>query len=120
MPHIIVEYSSNIEDRVDVRELVRATHDAALGTGVFKATGLRTRAERRDVYCVADCNPSNAFVAVTVRAKGRDDQTRKKAGQGIFDAVCLQLENVIKTQPIGITVEMQELDDTAAFRMNTL
>ena len=54
MPHLIVEYSANLERDVDIPRLVAAVHAAALETGVFPIGGIRTRAERRDIYQVAD------------------------------------------------------------------
>ena len=50
MPHLIVEYSANLERDVDIPRLVAAVHAAALETGVFPIGGIRTRAERRDIY----------------------------------------------------------------------
>jgi len=50
MPHLIVEYSANLERDVDISRVVAAIHAAALETGVFPIGGIRTRAERRDVY----------------------------------------------------------------------
>lgn len=67
MPHIVIEYSANLEDEVRPMRLVEALHAAALETGVFPLAGLRTRAARREHYLVADGDPENAFVAVSVR-----------------------------------------------------
>jgi len=89
LPHIVIEYSANLENRIELRELVRKTHEAALATGVFEVGGLRTRCARRDVYRVADGHPDNAFVTVNVRVgHGRDEATRHRAGKTIFEAVC--------------------------------
>ncbi|MBV9079473.1 MAG: 5-carboxymethyl-2-hydroxymuconate isomerase, partial [Methylobacteriaceae bacterium] len=45
MPHIIVEYSANLDGAISPRRLVNGLHAAALETGVFPLGGLRTRAE---------------------------------------------------------------------------
>ena len=42
MPHLIVEYSANLEPALDIRGLVEALHEAALETGVFPIGGIRT------------------------------------------------------------------------------
>ena len=67
MPHLIIEYSANLADDVDIDELVRAMHDAALGTGLASIDALRTRAVGRVHYAIGDRDPTNAFVAVTAR-----------------------------------------------------
>ena len=54
MPHLIVEYSGNLEKQLDMPAILRVVHDAALATGVFPFGGIRTRGERRDLYLIAD------------------------------------------------------------------
>jgi 5-carboxymethyl-2-hydroxymuconate isomerase len=121
MPHLTVEYSANLENRIDILQLVETIHQAALKTGVFEVAAVRTRAARRDHYVIADGHRDNAFVAITVRvAPGRPPETRKRLGQEIFDAACEFLQKTYDTTPIGISLEVQEIDNTAAFRKNNL
>jgi 5-carboxymethyl-2-hydroxymuconate isomerase len=121
MPHLTVEYSANLENRIDILQLVETIHQAALKTGVFEVAAVRTRAARRDYYVIADGHRDNAFVAITVRvAPGRPPETRKRLGQEIFDAACEFLQKTYDTTPIGISLEVQEIDNTAAFRKNNL
>ena len=67
MPHLIVEYSANLERDVDIPRLVGAIHAAALETGVFPVGGIRTRAARREIHQVADGHPDNGFIHVQAR-----------------------------------------------------
>lgn len=121
MPHIVVEYSANLENRIALWELVRATHEAALSTGVFEVGGLRTRCARRDVHRIADGHPDNAFVTVNVRiGHGRDEATRQRAGQTIFDAVCKHLEPIFATTPLGLTLDVAEISPVATFKKNNM
>src|SRR5665213_36550 len=109
MPHVIIEYSSNLEARVDIPDLVRKVHAAALATGVFDLTAVRTRAVRCDCYVVADGHPENGFVAVVVRiAPGRSDETRQRLGSSIFEALCNRLEQVEHASPMVISLEVQQ------------
>jgi 5-carboxymethyl-2-hydroxymuconate isomerase len=121
MPHLIVEYSANLENQIDVLNLVETIHHAALKSGVFEVAAVRTRASRRDYYVIADGHRDNAFVAIMVRvAPGRPPETRKRLGQEIFDAACDYLKKTYETTPISISLEVQEIDNTAAFRKNNL
>ncbi len=121
MPHLVVEYSANLEDEIAIQELVRKIHEATFATGVFELAAIRTRAERRDVYAVADRHGDNAFVAVRVSiGKGRDEETRQRLGKAIFDAVCSHLEKIPKGGSTAISLEVREIDPTAAFRRNNL
>ena len=70
MPHIIVEYSSNLEDCLVVDQLLRSIHEAALTHPTIPLVGLRTRAERRENYLIADGDSRHMFIAVLVRLNG--------------------------------------------------
>jgi 5-carboxymethyl-2-hydroxymuconate isomerase len=121
MPHLIVEYSANLDDQIDIQKLIETLHQAALRTGVFEVAAVRTRAERRDYYVIADGHGDNAFVAISVRvAPGRPRETRQRLGQEIFDAACEYLEKVYERTPLAISLEVREIDNTAAFRKNNL
>jgi 5-carboxymethyl-2-hydroxymuconate isomerase len=121
MPHIIIEYSSNLATRTDLRELVRKTHETALQTGVFELAGLRTRCEPRDIYRIADGHPDNTFLTVNIRiGHGRDEATRHRVGQAIFDCVCEHLAPIYAATPIGITVDVAEIDPVASFKKNNM
>ena len=121
MPHLIVEYSANLKKQIDIFKLVETVHQAALHTGVFEVAAIRTRAAGRDYYVIADGHRDNAFVAIFVRvAPGRSPETRRRVGQEIFDAACEFLKHVYETTPLAISLEVQEIDNTAAFRKKNL
>lgn len=123
MPHLIVEYSSNLEDekRVDIRALVDAVHAAALETGVFPIGGLRTRAARRDIYRIADGHADNGFVHVQARiGTGRTAEVRQKAAEHIFAAVKRVTAGAFSTSPLGLTLEIVEIDLVGALKHNNL
>lgn len=120
MPHIIAEYSANLEDRLDVAALVADLHQAAIDSAVAELVAIRTRAERREHYRVADGNPANGFVHIVARLRvGRSEEQRKNLGQLLFDAADRRLAAAYATHPIGLTVEIHEIDHLT-FRRNTL
>ena len=121
MPHLTVEYSANLKKKIDIQKLVEAVHQAALHTGVFEVAAVRTRAAGREHFVVADGHRDNAFVAISVRvAPGRSPETRKRLGQEIFDAAYNFLKDVYATTPMAISLEVLEIDNTAAFRKKNL
>lgn len=121
MPHIVIEYSANLEPGLDPVALVAVAHAAAAGTGVFKLGGVRTRAERRDVFRVADGDPANGFVSVSVRIGiGRSPETRRALGQAIFDAVAGEIDRALPSATLALSLEVGEIDETAMFRRNGL
>jgi 5-carboxymethyl-2-hydroxymuconate isomerase len=121
MPHIIAEYSANLEDRLDVAALVADLHQAAVDSAIAELVGIRTRAVRREHFRVADGNPANGFVHITARLRrGRTVEARQALGQALLAAADRRLAEVYPTHPIGLTVEIHEIDPDMTFRRNTL
>ncbi|MEP7030532.1 MAG: 5-carboxymethyl-2-hydroxymuconate Delta-isomerase [Pseudolabrys sp.] len=120
MPHIIAEYSANLEDRLDVQALVDDLHQAAVDSAVAELVAIRTRAVRREHFRVADGKPENGFVHIVARLRiGRPEEKREALGQLLLAAADKRLANVYPTHPIGLTVEIHEIDHMT-FRRNTL
>ncbi|HLH91044.1 MAG TPA: 5-carboxymethyl-2-hydroxymuconate isomerase [Xanthobacteraceae bacterium] len=118
MPHVICEYSANLEQRIRIPALLETLHEAMTRTGTAELAGLRTRADRRTDYIIADNDPANGFVNVTIRvAKGRTVETRKLIAQTIFAAAEKHLADVFATTPFVLSVEVQEIDPE--FRIHT-
>jgi 5-carboxymethyl-2-hydroxymuconate isomerase len=118
MPHVICEYSANLEQRIRIPALLEKLHEAMTRTGTAELAGLRTRADRRTDYIIADNDPANGFVNVTIRvAKGRTVETRKLIAQTIFAAAEKHLADVFATTPFVLSVEVQEIDPE--FRIHT-
>ncbi|HTV50451.1 MAG TPA: 5-carboxymethyl-2-hydroxymuconate Delta-isomerase [Steroidobacteraceae bacterium] len=121
MAHLLIEYSANLRHQLDMQPLVDALHAAALATGIFPIGGLRTRAYASECYRIADGDASNAFVHVSVRVgHGRDLETRRRACEQIFEAACAQLDTAFARVPLGLSVEMQEIDPQLSFKKNNL
>jgi 5-carboxymethyl-2-hydroxymuconate isomerase len=121
MPHLIMEYSANLDDAIDLRHLVKTLHAAALETGVFPIGGIRVRVARRDVYLIADGYPENAFIHLTARiGEGRDLATKRKAGEAIFAALCDALAPVFAKRGLGISFDIVEIASAVSFKQNNL
>ena len=121
MPHIIAEYSANLEDRLDAGRLVADLHQAAIETGIAELVGIRTRAVRREHFRVADGHPANGFVHITARLRrGRTAEARKALGRALLAAADRCLAEVYLAHGIGLTVEIHEIDPDMTFRRNTL
>ena len=121
MPHIVIEYSANLRARLDLPHFLQAVHAAALSTGVFPAGGIRTRAYEAEHYVIADGHPDNTFVHIGLRiGPGRALDTRKRACETIFAAARNCLAALYETLPIGISLDMQDIDPVLRYRQNNL
>jgi len=121
MAHIVIEYSAGLRERLELPALLSAVHQAALASGVFPIGGLRTRAYETQHYVIADGHPDNAFVHLSLKVgHGRDIETRRRASEAIFEAACRQLAPLYESQPLAISLEMQEIDPVLTFKKNNL
>ena len=111
MPHVIVEYSANIENEITPQRLVEEIHQAAIASGIAEPVAVRTRLKRREHYRVGDGSAENAFVHIDIRArKGRTLEQKKHAVQTIYDQASNTLEPVFRARPLALTVEIHEID----------
>jgi len=121
MAHIQIEYSANLSGRIDLPRFLEAVHAAALATGIFPIGGVRTRAYAAEHYRIADAHPDNAFVHTMLRVgHGRDVETRKRACEAIFATICDQLAGLFEQMPLGLSLEMQEIDPVLTLKKNNL
>lgn len=121
MPHIIVEYSANVHDAIDLPTLISCLHDTAIATGVFPRGGTRTRAAKRDTFQIADGHPDNGFVHLVLRVgHGRTEEVLKTAAQTIFDAATEHLSGHYEKSPLAISMEVQEIHPVLTFKKNNL
>jgi 5-carboxymethyl-2-hydroxymuconate isomerase len=121
MAHILIEYSANLDGRIDLPRFLEAVHAAALATGIFPIGGVRTRAYAAEHYRIADGHPDNAFVHTMLRVgHGRDVETRKRACEAIFATICEQLAGLFEQVPLGLSLEMQQIDPILTLKKNNL
>jgi 5-carboxymethyl-2-hydroxymuconate isomerase len=121
MPHLIVDYSANLEMDLDMAALAAALHAAALETGVFPIGGCRTRLARRDVYVIGDGHADNRYIHVQARiGAGRPAEVRQKAAEHIFARLKVFTAGVFASRPLGLTLEIVEIDTVGALKHNNL
>ncbi len=121
MPHLILEYSANLEESIDVALTLNAMHVCALDMAVFPVAAIRTRAARRDHYLIADLAGDYGFVHLLVRIKeGRSDDEKKRIGTGFFDALSGCLAEFQASHPLALTVEVEEICSSLSFAKNSI
>jgi 5-carboxymethyl-2-hydroxymuconate isomerase len=121
LPHLIVEYSANIEDRIALDALLDKLHACALTTGVFPLGGLRIRAHRADAYRIADLAPENGFVHLTALiGHGRPLDVQQRAGEELFAVVTDHLAALYEQSPLAISLNVQEFHPVLNFKKNNL
>jgi len=121
LPHLIIEYSANIEDQIALDALLDKLHTCALGTGVFPLGGLRVRAHRADAYRIADKAPDNGFVHITALiGHGRPLDVQQRAAEELFAVLTKHLEPLYANSPLALSLNVQEFHPVLNFKKNNL
>ena len=121
MPHFTIEYSANLDARVDMGAVVELVRKAAVETGIFPLGGIRVRTVRCEHYAIADGNPHLGFLDMVLRlGEGRDLATRKKAGEHIFKALSAYLDPVFTETKFALSFDMQINDKETSWKRNNI
>jgi len=121
MPHFTIEYSANLDARVDMGKVVEVVRKAAVETGIFPLGGIRVRAIPCKHYAIADGGAHFGFVAMVLRlGQGRDLATRNKAGEHIFKALSSYLDPVFAASPLALSFDMQINDKDTSWKRNNI
>ncbi len=121
MPHFSIEYSANLEPRVDMKELCEVVRKAAAETGIFPVGGIRVRAIRCEHYAIADGKLDYGFLAMLLRlGEGRDLPARQKAGEHVFQALSRHLEPIFASSKFALSFDMQINDAATSWKRNNI
>ena len=121
MPHFTIEYSANLDAKVDIAEIVELVRTAAIETGIFPVGGIRVRAIRCDTYAIADGRDGFGFLAMLLRiGEGRDLPARKRAGQHIFDKLSHFLDPLFGNEGFALSFDMQINDKETSWKRNSI
>ena len=121
MPHFTIEYSANLDDRLDIGAVCEVVRNAAVETGIFPLGGIRVRAIRCEHYAIADARQDYGFLDMVLRiGEGRDLKTRQNAGEQIFQALSKHLDPVFAVSRFALSFDMQINDKDTSWKRNNI
>ncbi|MEX0364949.1 MAG: 5-carboxymethyl-2-hydroxymuconate isomerase [Ruegeria sp.] len=110
MPHLILDYSANLDDMLDMHGLCVALKDAAVSTGVFPQAGIRVRAHRAAHAVIADGDARHAYIDITIRmAAGRTEAQKTHAIDSVFDAAKVFTADLMASHPFMLSIDLREV-----------
>ena len=120
MPHVIVDYSANMETYTDMPGFCDALRQAAISSGLFQMAGVRVRAFKADHVSIADGDAKHGYIDISVRLRGgRALADRQAATAHIFEAARAYLAPVIEAQSVALSLEMRDIDPDLAPKLST-
>lgn len=104
MPHLIVEYSNNLN--LPVQPFLRTLHGVLLESGQFEADHIKIRARQYDDYLTGG-SAADGFVHLTLfLLDGRSEAVKHALGQALCSAV---QQAVGSTEGTQITVDTRDM-----------
>lgn len=121
MPHLIIEYSANIEAEVAPERLLEEFHRTAIELGIAEPVGIRTRLEPREHFLVGDDGKDNAFVHIVARLRAGRSAEQKKA---LLEALMAQANRTLapsfEARGVALTIEVHDIDPEFRVMRNSL
>lgn len=108
MPHIIVEYSKNIEALFDLSEMLIDMHEALVEKGIEKSR-IKTRGVSLDHSIVGDTGREGAMLHCTLLLlEGRDIETKRIYGDALHHIMVHKVTNIL--DHCSVTLDIREMD----------
>ena len=111
MPHVMIDYSPNLEGRLDIAGLCHALRDAVVQTGILPLAGIRVRAVAATHVVIADGNPDHAYLDISLRLRGgRSEADKARATAHIFAVAEAFCADLLATSSFMLSFEMRDID----------
>lgn len=121
MPHLTLEYSANLDGRIDLEGLCGALNEEIAALPFFEVGAIRVRAIRCESYAVADRGPLEAFIDMQFRiGTGRSQAEKKAAGDALFAAASRHAAALLAEPHFALSLEIREIDPDLSWRKNTM
>jgi 5-carboxymethyl-2-hydroxymuconate isomerase len=121
VPHLTIEYSSNLEASSNVGELCKVLSKTLFETKLFELGAIRVRAYRADAYVVADDLPQNTFLDASLRiGVGRSVDDKKHVGEALFAALTKFFSPQLATPHFALSLEIREIDANLSWKKNSI
>jgi 5-carboxymethyl-2-hydroxymuconate isomerase len=115
MPHVVLQYTANLESEFDMPSLCRGIAAMLIeqkdeaGGPLFPVGGTRVLAYPARVYAVADGKADYAFCYINIRiASGRSEAAKKRAGDAVLAKVKARFAAAFEKNHVGVTLQIDE------------
>ncbi len=121
MPHVIVEYSANLDEAIDVGGLCETLRKAAAAIDEIEMPGVRVRAYRADHHAIADGAEGHGFVDISVRLRGgRSGAVKDKVAKLLFEAAREFIDPCMSGNSLALSLEVRDIDPELSPKTGTI
>lgn len=111
MPHCILEYSNNIVDKFDKKELLLKLNNFLSEKFSIDIKNIKSRIMVREDYVVSDGSNNQSFIYLSALIlSGREKKRVTKLSKDLHQFLKENFKKTISTIPCSLTVEVREMD----------
>ena len=105
MPHVILEYSTNVASVARSAQITKIVHNIMSQCGLFSSADIKTRSHIVEDFLVGEKGREGSFVHVTVYLlEGRTILQKQNLSEALLDALRVPLKNVDQ-----LSIDIREL-----------
>ncbi|MBX7221715.1 MAG: 5-carboxymethyl-2-hydroxymuconate Delta-isomerase [Blastocatellia bacterium] len=120
MPHCILEYTDNVLDQPNWRELLLEIHEALVASGLFQRADIKSRVVCHSLYVIGDGDPKRAFVTLNLQIlSGRTDEQKTSLSQACLTILQRTFPKTLHQGKCSFTVQVSELHRASYQRIRT-
>ncbi|ENC6730792.1 5-carboxymethyl-2-hydroxymuconate isomerase [Vibrio navarrensis] len=106
MPHLVLEYSNSVEERINVPGLLEDLHQVALDCGLFDKPSVKSRTLRCHHWLVGEEGDSVDFIHVSFDLlSGRGEEQKRELSRQLMAVLQEQASHVR-----SLTVNIRDMD----------
>jgi 5-carboxymethyl-2-hydroxymuconate isomerase len=117
MPHLVLEYSANLQELPDLGVVLQRLHEALAASGPFEIEKMKSRAVRHETFHVADGAPDRAFVHLTAAVlSGRERSVLDAAASALLAVLRDEFARCRACRRVDLTLELREMPRALYFK----
>ena len=106
MPHLVMEYSNSVDERVNVQGLLEDLHYAAIQSGLFDVPSLKSRALRYHHWMIGEQGDSSDFIHITFELlDGRTAEQKRELSRLLMAVLQQQASHIT-----SLTINVRDMD----------
>jgi 5-carboxymethyl-2-hydroxymuconate isomerase len=111
LPHCVLEYSNNLEDEPDLKQLMLSIHKMLADTEVFMMEKIKSRAIKHDMFAVADSDEKGSFVSLVIHIlSGRREELKAEISKRAIELLRCAYPKSLSKGKCRITVHIVDID----------
>jgi 5-carboxymethyl-2-hydroxymuconate isomerase len=117
MPHLRLEYTANVPQKVDFSDLLAELQQTMSEVGNIPIANFKSRAYRLEDYCMADGASGKSFVHLDVQfLEGRPLELKQRIGEALMGALKARYAPAIAQGGLELSVELREIQRAVYFK----